>query len=217
MVIGFYPGAGGHRYYNWVTDKKRIDVKNVTYDNAPTDYNTRYATNNLVSHYTDSTSHCVNYDTLKNCFVNNSNGFTIIVGDLKRCLYRYYCLTGKEHYLKNQKSNDTELEIITHYQAYKDSSWPQVQTIDQYKKLPAHIKDEVESNRNQVMPNIDYLAAESIIKFHHDYYTKYPLQIGNAMEVNIDHNDNFFCEVMRQELSVPFTDEYNQAWENVVG
>ena len=216
MVIGFYPGAGGHRYYNWINNRPMSTVGKV-YDNAPTDVENRYTTKDSKSlTRKTTTSHCVHYDTLKNAYINHDT-FVIVCADLKKCLYREYRLIGKQRYLKNQIIANQDLEIIEHYHTYKDATWPQIYSIEQYQKLPAWILHEVESDRKKVKPNIDFLAAEATIKFHYGYYKNYPLQIGDATVVDIDQDDNKFCEVMRTELNVSFTDEFDQAWEKVVG
>ena len=127
MVIGFYPGAGGHRYYNWVTNKPFGEPEKV-YDNAPTDYDARYATTESHSTYTDIvSSHCVNYTVLKNCYVNQSS-FTILKSDLKQSLYREYRLVGRERYLQNRNREDAVQTQLEHYQVYKDPAWPVVNT-----------------------------------------------------------------------------------------
>lgn len=216
MVIGFYPGAGGHRYYNWVTNKPFSETEKV-YDNAPTDYDARYATEHSHSEYTDIvSSHCVNYSILKNCYVNQSS-FTILKSNLKQSLYREYRLVGRERYLRNRPSITTEQIQIEHYQVYKDPAWPVVNTVEEYQNLPAWIHHELEQDRRSVVEDTDFLAAEATITFHYNYYKQYPLEIGAANIVDIDQGDNRFCEVMRQELSVPFTDQFERAWEKVVG
>jgi hypothetical protein len=216
MVIGFYPGAGGHRYYNSLINRS-FGKSETVYDNAPTDYNARYTTNQSHSTYTDIvSSHCVNYTTLKNCYVNQNN-FTIIRSDLKRSLFREYRLIGRERYLRNKIQAEPDSVKLEHYQHYKDSAWPDVYTIKQYYSLPAWIQNEVNNDRKQVAENIDFLAAEATIEFHYDYYNQYPFEIGGAKIVDIDQDDNEFCAVMRQELAVPFSEEFNQAWENIVG
>lgn len=214
-VIGFYPGAGGHRYYNSVINRP-FSKSGKVYDNAPTDYDARYTTSQSHSTYTDIvSSHCVNYTTLKNCYVNQSN-FTIIRSNLKQSLYREYRLIGRERYLRNRMQTELDAVKLEHYRHYKDSTWPEVHTIEQYYSLPMWIQHEVDHDRSQVSENIDFLAAEATITFHYNYYKQYPFEPGAAKIIDIDQDDNEFCAVMRHELNVPFSDEFNQAWENIV-
>jgi hypothetical protein len=46
-----------------------------------------------------------------------------------------------------------DMEFIEGYHAVADKSWPKIQSIDDYKKLPQHIQQEVERNFNLTVPN----------------------------------------------------------------
>ena len=187
------------------------------YDNAPTDVTNRYTTQHTVSNDSSSitTSHCVNYNTLKLAYSLHDQ-FTIIKADIKKCLYREHRLIGIDRYNRN-RTYETEADIIGHYTAFKDAAWPDVHTLTQFEKLPTTIKIEVAHNRESVVDNVPLLAAEATIQFHLEYYNDYPFNGGSATVIDIDTDDTKFGEVMRHELSVPYTDDFLQAWENVHG
>lgn len=216
MVVGFYPGAGGHRYCLSL-NQQEYQTPNAIYDLAPTDANNRYTTWDSVSnHRGPTTTHCVNAPVMKNAYQHHDE-FVIIKADLKKCLHREYQLIGIQRYNTNLVSESTDSFILEHYQAVRDSTWPECSTVAQYEKLDLDIRKEVEYNRNQISNNVNFLAAEATINFHLTYYAKYPIETYGATVVDIDNDDTEFCATMRQELATPCDDAFESAWEQAHG
>lgn len=220
MVIGFYPGAGGNRYLRYL-ENKEFDTANISYDNHNTqNFKYRYIDNTCIFKCTDDIvlSHCVNYTALVNTFVNQTE-FVIIKSDLKKSLHREFVLSGLERY-RNAKTKDNAIDIrIKHYNAIKDKSWPVVSSVTDFDNLPLHIHNELNNNLNSIPECNESLdVAFSTIKYHCEYYNRYPYEIGNATEISLNDasQTNKFTRVMLDELSAPITQVFDFAWNSFI-
>jgi hypothetical protein len=54
---------------------------------------------------------------------------------------------------KSLNLSQPEVNFIKHYRAIADSSWPDIESIDDYKNLPDHIRQEVEVQFNTTVPS----------------------------------------------------------------
>lgn len=213
MVIGFVPGSGGNRYAAWLKGNK-IGIPNISYDRNPDEYYARFTSNDMTSNIDSNTiSYCVNYPTLAKVFSKQTE-FVIIKADIKQSLFRAFCISGLDRFMKSYNPQHKEQRIVEHYRAYKDSSWPQAQTFDEFVKLPVNIKNEVNYNRNSLESDVALLAAKEHIKYHLEYYSKYPMEFGNATVVDVETDQTEFGNTMRKEFDTPYTSEFEEAWNN---
>lgn len=119
-VICYYPGSGGHRYKNFLTDREYTTPSKI-YDNNQKDiYNIRYITNDTKVVNCDKTillTHCMN-SSLINEKIPNSR-IIKIVANLQLSLAR-----GWGMFFKDLKQFDSDLDnafttIKWHHEYYK--------------------------------------------------------------------------------------------------
>jgi len=55
------------------------------------------------------------------------------------------------------------INFIEHYHAIADSSWPRIRSIDDYKNLPEHIRQEAEQQFNVSVPDKDSLISQPVV------------------------------------------------------
>lgn len=98
MIIAFYPGAGGNRFYQWLINAEQEFKANQIYDGLNPDqikanrYPGRQA--NLIDAPVVFT-HCVNYDLIVKTWPNHSQVYILGV-DLYQSLRRRWQLEGKK-------------------------------------------------------------------------------------------------------------------------
>lgn len=224
MIIGYYPGAGGNRLFQYLGDNDYSQHK-IAYDTL--------TNNNLIpvrgAYLIDSSQitliksksallHCVNYDLISQKIDVHNQQVFIIKSDLKQSLRREWALKGKFKPMCHINSDDFLLDL---YKSIRDPSWPVIYSIDDYHKLPSRITKEVdeEFEKNSKSMNTDHThnflnAAYTSIAWHIDVYDRYPLNPGPANLIDIDNDQTEFAKFMRKELSL-FSDHtlFNFAWD----
>jgi hypothetical protein len=230
MIISYYPGAGGNKYYRrmqnqeWQTFKKGYDVTVIDQfakNRYPTD---QFVTN----HSRDETilTHCLNTALLRSVWPNHK--ITVIIADLQSCLRREWALFGHQRYLSRIKHTGSKLEL---YRAIKDTHWPEVNCINDLDQLPANIILEVETEwRKNTVNDEDVNPATALKKqyanqidsaideivWHKNYYQTYPVDIAHAdCIVNIAQDRDSFSLHMKHELNSYHNDLFNQCWNTV--
>lgn len=226
MIIAFYPGGGGNRYLRQL-EGLEWQQPSVTYDlQTQQNYQNRYLLSLADTSQPTVLTHCMNTSHLQHHFPEHDIVF--IIGDLRACLQREWILAGHDRFVsKKQVSTPDRLE---HYAAYKDKAWPECTNCQDLLDLPSDILAEVEQDftRNIMRINIGVLkdlenemldkvnSAYEIIKWHQEYYTKYPVELSGATNI-IDistHNDSF-STVMRQELEQYNSEIFNTVWNKL--
>ena len=228
MVIAYYPGAGGNRYIQMLLGNSWTK-SNVSYDytNPGHEYKYKYllgANPEPKSGYT--LTHCMNCKKIIDQL--QCSNITVIKTDLQQSLRREWLLHGHKNYL-NQKINST-LNRVEHYQAFKDSNWPDVDTVDQLNQLPYYILDEVNNDYKKItsfdVPSVleqltqEYIdkinSAYETIVWHRDYYEKFPVDFtGAGTVIDVDSGNDKFSVVMRQELSGYQCKVFDSVWDKV--
>jgi hypothetical protein len=229
MIIAFYPGAGGNRYYRRL---KNLEWKqpNSSYDHTVPEqhFENRYLTNARLSKSNVVLTHAMNCELINNFFPDWP--ITFITGDLQKCLKREWMLAGHERYKK--KNIGTQFDRIQHYASYKDNSWPVVETLEQLELLPKILLQEinlnfeqvVNSNRTETLSGIESLTQDLILRAHSaydmiswqtQYYQKHPPNFSkncaNIINIETDHDE--FAEVMRKELDLYHSEIFDEVWK----
>lgn len=224
MIIGYYPGAGGNRYYQYIHDRD-YQTPGVAYD-----YNTDHEairsrglyleTDNIPKIKSkDILTHCVNYNRITQAL--GSNDVVIIKSDLMKSLRREWSIKGKFKPMFQPLEQNYEHFVLGLYLAIRDESWPTINNLTDFYMLDKQIIVEVEK---QVQENIKYINTNSVYNFveaaytsivwHNNIYSKYPLQAGSAHLVDIDLDDTDFASTMRDELELHKNNHlFNFAWD----
>jgi hypothetical protein len=225
MLIGYYPGGGGNRYYRYLKGDE-YSSPGIEYDsilgNQVGRLREKYLVDDLQISVTDGTIllHCVNYNRITEK-INNAHDIIIIKSDLKSSLRREWSIRGKYKpmfYPGTQVHNQFKLEL---YNAIKDPGWPDINLITEYNVLPDNILAEVEENiiKNQkfINPNSVYNfinSAYASIIWHNKVYQQYPIDAGNGKLLDIDTDPGPFAEIMRKELAFHENNVlFNFAWD----
>ena len=225
MIIGYYPGAGGNRYYQYLKGNE-YSTPGIAYDLLTDNQVIRsrgsYLVDDLQISVTDGTVllHCVNYNRITEK-INNAHDIIIIKSDLKSSLRREWSIKGKYKPMfdpSTQTSDQLKLEL---YNTIKDTSWPDINLIAEYNVLPINILAEVEENmiKNQKFFNPSSIynfidSAYTSIIWHNKFYQQYPIDAGNGKLLDIDTDTGTFAEMMRKELAFHENNLlFNFAWE----
>jgi hypothetical protein len=130
---------------------------------------------------------------------------------------------------KRTKNNVHKLE---HYCIIKDPSWPTVHSVEELDQLPDKILKEVAMDYNQITNNtvdvpekLNQLthtfinkinSAYEIIKWHLDYYQKYPVKFSSVDQViDIENSTDEFSSLMKQELNLYHSEIFDQVWDEI--
>lgn len=222
MIIGYYPGGGGNRYYQY-SNGNEFSQSGIAYDNIVSlgckGHYLNADTQLEKLHHPTILLHCVNYDRIYQ--VTGRKDITIIKSNLKDSLCREWSIKGKYKPMVSLELLSYEDFLLELYNAIKDPMWPDIKNIVEYKNLPKKIYDEVElnfiKNKNFVSNDSIYnflTAAYSAIIWHNDFYKQYPLDPGPAVLVDIDNDTTKFGQIMRQELQLYQDNKlFNFAWE----
>lgn len=232
MLIAFYPGAGGNRYLKML---KGLEWKEPlrTYDRDVRNqhFKNRYLLDTaIIEQLADKDqyvlTHNVNSHYIDKHFPNKPIIF--IKGDLKKCLRREWMLAGHNRY--KEKKIEKVHDRLQHYASYKDDRWPTITTIEELEALPAKILDETNIDFKRVcMSNsqapktlqsvtdelsIKAQSSYEIIKWHLDYYQKYPEDFSKNCQaiIDIDNDDSEFAQVMRDELKLYTSEVFDEIW-----
>jgi hypothetical protein len=229
MIISYYPGAGGNKYYRYMQQQEWQTFQK-GYDDAVTDQSAknRYPTDQFVANHTRSDTiltHCLNTALLRSVWPNHK--ITVIIADMQSCLRREWMLFGHQRYMSRTKHIGSKLEL---YHAIKDTHWPDVNTIDDFDQLSTSIMlefdaewikntphsntDPVTSLKKHYADHIDSAIDE--IAWHKNYYKTYPVDLSHADHtVNIAHSQDSFSLHMKQELAGYHSDLFDQCWNTV--
>lgn len=230
MIIAFYPGAGGNRYLRMMQNLE-WQQPDTSYDavNLGQDFNNRYLLDDAVN--TDREfilTHCLNTTHLQNKIPGHDIVF--VVGDLKSCLQREWCLAGHDRYIKKQTVPD--LHRLEHYDAIKDASWPVCASLVELDNLPNHILQEVNQDYKKIVkqqqPAGDILSvlettainrvnsSYEIIKWHKEYYSTYPVEFSNKDAViDIGTGTDDFSITMQRELNLYNSEIFDLVWSKL--
>lgn len=227
MIIAFYPGAGGNRYLLKIIGKE-WDNLGISYDNQVVgqQFLHRYLLESKILETNSEyiLTHCMNISHIQKKFPDHNICF--IVGDLKQCLQREWALCGHDRYVKKTVMN---LDRLEHYIAFKDPDWPVCNTAEEINNLPTNILKEIEQDFNNIPGNVvsntsvlktleqkfinKVNSAYDTIKWHKEYYSRYPVEYTSAVNVvNINTDNNIFSATMRQELSQYKNDVFDEVW-----
>lgn len=222
MIIGYYPGAGGNRYHQFLNNKS-FNKSGIAYDCVTTiSCRGLYLDkeHQLVDNIdNDILTHCVNYNRIQQ--QSNRSDIVIIQANLKDSLCREWSIKGKYKPMFFPESvTDTDF-LLELYQGIKDPAWPDINNFEDYKKLPKLIYDEVElkfkENKEKTSPRGVYnflTSAYTAIAWHHNLYKKYPLDPGPGQLVDIDNDVTEFAAVMRKELNLYKNNKlFNFVWD----
>jgi hypothetical protein len=227
MIIAFHPGAGGNRCQRmmqnleWQQSDTRYDAVN-----RGQDFSNRYLLGDAVDTDQDFIlTHCLNKTHLQNKIPGHDIVF--IVGNLKACLQREWCLAGHNRYIKKRTSPDPHR--LDHYNAIKDQAWPVCVSLNDLDNLPKHILQEVDQDYKKIVkrqqPATDILSmletsaidkvnsSYEIIKWHTEYYSTYPVEFSSKDTViDIATGTDDFSITMQYELSLYNSEIFNDAW-----
>ena len=230
MIIAFYPGAGGNRYLRMMQNLE-WQKSDTSYDTVNTgqDPKNRYLLGDAVNTDQDFIlTHCLNRTQLQNKIPGHDIVF--VVGDLKACLQREWCLAGHNRYIKKQIVQD--LHRLEHYDAIKDLAWPACASLDELDNLPKHILQEVDQDYKKIVkqqqPATDILSmletaainkvnsCYESIKWHTEYYSTYPVEFSSKDTViDIRTGTDDFSITMQHELSLYNSEIFNDVWNKL--
>ena len=203
-IIGFYPGGGGNRYLRYINNIE-YSRHNVTYDSLVygQKFINRYLLNGIGQIDNNVIlTHCLNETHIKSV-IGNCN-ITFLKTNFKKSLHREWNLIGHSRY----KSDNTNIRL-EHYNAIKDTTWPEVANEQEFLLLPERIRTEVDLKYKELNHLIDptreyqrLITAFETISWHDAYYKQYPYQQINSKIIDIDIDDSDFANIMRRELNI---------------
>ena len=146
--------------------------------------------------------------------------------DLQQSLRREWMLHGHQRFMtKKAKADRSRIE---HYNAIKDSSWPNIDSAEMLDNLPPHILKEVTDNYVQttaitgIISNILVEYSEKIesayenIQWHLDYYKTYPEDFSQATSViDVATADTEFAQLVRNELKLYSSEVFDNVWNKI--
>jgi hypothetical protein len=230
MIIGYYPGAGGNRYLqrqlgnSW--DKFNISYDNINHGQL---FQHRYLIDSILSKpLTHTLTHCMNSQRIAEVFPGQEMVF--IKSSLKLSLRREWILHGHTRFVNRQIKKD--VSRLLHYQAIKDSTWPEINNVEQLNQLPAHIMREVQTDYANVIDQkidtpgvlesitqecLDKInSAYEIITWHKNYYNSWPSDFSQAkLVIDCDKDQDDFCVFMTQEFDLYHSDIFDAVWKAV--
>jgi len=218
-VIGFFPGAGGNRFLRYLRDQE-YQTLHMSYDHLTTDQSFvhRYL---MQAHYDLPQNeiiltHCMNQKHIREVLDPNVN-IIILHFPIQSCLRREWILHGRDRYIsQNQIVADNWNKKLECYDAIKTDQWPEVKNLEFFELLPTYIQQEVNDNFAEVIDLqanfIEQDSAMEVIRWHHNYYQKYPVDTSNCIVLRID-DDNDFCRFMHEELELYQSSVFDSAWK----
>jgi hypothetical protein len=229
MIIAFYPGAGGNRYLKML-EGSDYKMHNKSYDIQVTgQFNkNRYILEKSIDRNQPYIlTHCLNVKHLQKNFPGRKIVF--ITADLKSCLRRAWLLVGHARFVEQQMSSINNTGRIEHYNAVKDSNWPECNSVTDIDKLPKQILDEVNADykkitkisnngldkiKNNVLCQVDSCFAT--ISWHKNYYQSYPVDTEPEDNIiQIENGTDEFCQTMQHELSLYHSEIFDLVWDSV--
>jgi len=225
MIIAFYPGGCGNRYLQYLLGNEWATHCR-SYDNVAFQlFEHRYLLNSVpraIQEYT--LTHSMNSKKINQTFPDQPIVF--IKTNLQQSLRREWMLHGHQRFLNKKSSADKSR--VEHYYAIKDSSWPNIDSIEMLNSLPAYILKEV--NANYVKMNTTTGIISSIIgeysdkiesayeniQWHLDYYNTYPEDFSKATTViDVELLDTEFAQVVNNELELYSSEVFDNVWNKI--
>lgn len=125
MIIAFYPGAGGNRWFFWNQDSKKIFESNKSYDdNLPQSPYYRYIYHDTSLADTDLIlTHTLNVPLLLEKFPAHKE-IVVINGDLKSCLRRQWVLAGHRLNAHHFSNADESIRAIVGFHRNYYAQYP---------------------------------------------------------------------------------------------
>jgi hypothetical protein len=222
-VICFFPGAGGNRYIRYLQNEE-YQTPHMSYDHLIRNQSVAYRY--LMEKHYDLPqneiilTHCMNQIRIREVFGSEVN-ITVLHFPLQSCLRREWLLSGRDRYItqKNIFADNFYQKKIECYNAIKDHQWPNIKNLRDYELLPKHIKQEVDDKYAEVIDSesnsIEYNSAIETIRWHRDYYARYPLDISDCMVLHLNDDDEF-CRIMYDELELYQNHVFDQAWQTMM-
>jgi hypothetical protein len=230
MIIAFYPGAGGNRYQRMMQNLEWQQT-NISYDtiNSGQDFDNRYLLGAAVNtNQKFILTHCLNKTHLQNKIPGHDIVF--VMGDLKSCLQREWCLAGHDRHIKKQTAQD--LHRLDHYNAIKDATWPVCVSLAELDDLPKHILQEIDQDYKKIVerqqPATDMLSSletaainkvnssYEIIKWHREYYSTCPVEFSSKDTViDIATGTDDFSITMQNELNLYNSEIFDLVWSKL--
>jgi len=224
MIIAYYPGAGGNKYYCNITNRE-WQTHHQGYDLHVKDqeFQHRYLYHDSVSNgdFPVILTHCMNTPLIQKIWPNLP--IFVILADMHSCLRRQWLLYDLNKYLA--QIGQINPNILEFYEAIKDQSWPMVTDANELENLPLHIQQEIKAQYQEMMipktpvkiikkqyfEKID--SACSQILWHKNYYHHYPLDLSQAHKViDINGTDNFAAH-MKIELGLYKSEIFDDCWK----
>lgn len=227
MIIAFYPGAGGNRYLrnvqglDWQKTNTSYDLLNTQH------FKNRYLLEDSINKNQDFIlTHCLNATHLQKKLPGHK--ITYIVSDLKPSLEREWHLAGHDRFVAQHSVQ--VLDRLIHYNAFKDELWPVCGNYDDLTMLPTHILNEVDDDYNKQAhrPSMGILkeletdilnkinSSYEIIKWHKEYYTKYPVEFSDDCDIiDITNVHDDFSMVMQRELKLYSSEIFDLVWSKL--
>lgn len=225
MIIGYYPGAGGNRYYEYINNRE-YSQPGVAYDHLTSaskiSRRSLYFDTEIEPFFEDRDMllHCVNVPTIKK-YVKTEHNIIILNADFKAALRREWSI-GSRYKPVFFTTKNSEWDFVNElYCAFKDQSWPIIKSFKDYYNLPRAILKEVEA---ELVKNKERSGASGVynllssafaaIVWNHDMYTRFPMDCTGGTQVNITTDNSEFAAMMRKELELYAENTlFNIAWE----
>jgi hypothetical protein len=122
MIIAFYPGAGGNRYYHYINGRNEFDAC-TTYDHLLNSQKFEYRYLDNDSKLDDQPTiltHCVDVPLLRKLFPQQTD-IRVIVSDLDASLRREWQLAGRHRQQRSTNPvEDAAASIGFHYRYYRE-------------------------------------------------------------------------------------------------
>ena len=225
MIICFYPGGGGSRYYNSINNKEYASPGRSYHSSFKilgSQSKFRYLNDSSIYEYGDDTTiltHCLNFEKIKYHFPKKTK-FLVLDTEFKSSIRRQWCLEGKILYKKEEKKY-SKLDV---YNTIKEKSWPTVQNENELKNLPkdilAALDNGITGDNHYSGPSFDNInSAFSSICYHRNYYNTYPPTMLSSPGVDIincrKNNSNYteFSKIIISELDRYPSETFDFAWD----
>lgn len=231
MIICFYPGAGGNRFYRSFSNQEYTSLGQ-SYDHTVKMqlYQDRYpmSADHSSSPKPYVLTHCMNTPLVKNIWPDHE--IYVIMFDMQPCLRREWILEGHDRYLAKKVDMDAHTRKQELYDAIKDPSWPTIASVSDIEELPAVIKNEFQARWQEQNPqsptggelvrqkyNILIDSALAAIAWHREYYQRWPVDITCADHVIDLTGESEFARLMRKELALYCSQLFDDCWDSVHG
>jgi hypothetical protein len=126
MVIAWYPGAGGNRFYKWLAGQHQFEL-NKGYDrtNPHQYFENRYPCRDTKSQLMNLPvifTHCVNYDLIKECWPEHDEIY-FIAADRHKSLRRQWLLFQQYISPNKHPAGGPFSTVVWHHEYYTKYPW----------------------------------------------------------------------------------------------